>query len=41
MDHPTDGELLAHARKVFKAYDHMMPHDPRSAQALRGGTARS
>ena len=40
MDRPTDGELLAHARKVFKAHDHMMPHDPRIARVLRGGTAR-
>jgi stalled ribosome rescue protein Dom34 len=40
MDHPTDGELLAHAHKMFKAYDRMIPHDPRIAQALRGGTAR-
>jgi len=40
MDHPTDGELLAHARKLLKAHDRMTPHDPRIARALRGGTAR-
>ena len=27
MDHPTDGELLAHARNLFKAHDRMVPHD--------------
>jgi hypothetical protein len=25
MDHPTDGELLDHARRFFKAADRMMP----------------
>ena len=44
MDHPTDGELLAHARKLLKAHDNMAPHDPRPGQrieqAMRGGTAR-
>ena len=40
MDHPTDGELLAHARKLLKAHDRMVPHDPRIARAMRGGTAR-
>jgi stalled ribosome rescue protein Dom34 len=25
VDHPSDGELLAHARKVLKAEDHMRP----------------
>ena len=29
MDHPTDGELIAHARKLFKAHDRMMPNTPR------------
>lgn len=24
-DHPSDKEILAHARKFFKAYDHMTP----------------
>jgi stalled ribosome rescue protein Dom34 len=40
MDHPTDGELLAHAHKLFKAHDRMTPHDPRIERAMRGGTAR-
>lgn len=40
MDHPTDGELIAHALKLFKAHDHMTPNDPRVARAMRGGTAR-
>ena len=40
MDHPTDGELLAHARKFLKAHDRMAPHDPRIERAMRGGTAR-
>jgi stalled ribosome rescue protein Dom34 len=25
VDHPTDGELVAHARKYFKAEDRMLP----------------
>jgi len=28
MDHPTDGELLAHARQAFKAIDRMLPNTP-------------
>jgi stalled ribosome rescue protein Dom34 len=40
MDHPTDNELLAHARTLFKAHDRMAPQDPRIARAMRGGTAR-
>ena len=40
MDHPTDGELLAHARKLLTAHDRMAPHDPRIERAMRGGTAR-
>jgi stalled ribosome rescue protein Dom34 len=40
MDHPTDGELLAHARKLLQAHDRMAPHDPRIERAMRGGTAR-
>jgi hypothetical protein len=28
MDHPTDGELLDHARRAFKAIDHMLPNSP-------------
>jgi stalled ribosome rescue protein Dom34 len=40
MDHPTDGELLAHARKLFKAHDRMTPNDPRIARAMQGGTSR-
>lgn len=28
MDHPTDGELLAHARRAFKAIDRMLPNTP-------------
>jgi stalled ribosome rescue protein Dom34 len=40
MDHPTDGELLAHARTVLKAHDRMVAHDPRIERAMRGGTAR-
>lgn len=29
MDHPTDGELLDHARRAFKAIDRMLPNTPR------------
>jgi hypothetical protein len=28
MDHPTDGELLEHARCFFKAFDKMQPNSP-------------
>lgn len=28
MDHPTDGELLDHARQAFKAIDRMLPNSP-------------
>jgi stalled ribosome rescue protein Dom34 len=28
VDHPTDGELVAHARKYFKAEDLMTPQKP-------------
>jgi len=28
MDHPTDGELLDHARRVFKSVDRMLPNSP-------------
>jgi hypothetical protein len=28
MDHPTDGELLAEARRAFKAVDRMRPNAP-------------
>ena len=28
MDHPTDGELLDHARRAFKAIDRMLPNSP-------------
>ncbi len=28
MDHPTDGELLDHARRAFKAIDRMAPNTP-------------
>jgi hypothetical protein len=28
MDHPTDGELLKHARQVFKAIDQLQPNSP-------------
>jgi hypothetical protein len=28
MDHPTDGELLAHARRVFKSVDRLQPNSP-------------
>jgi len=27
MDHPTDGELLDHARRFFKAADRMLPRE--------------
>jgi len=27
-DHPTDGELLTHARRFFKAADRMRPNSP-------------
>jgi stalled ribosome rescue protein Dom34 len=40
MDHPTDGELLAHARRLLKAHERMVPRDPRIERAMRGGTAR-
>jgi hypothetical protein len=28
MDHPTDGELLTHARRAFKAIDRIRPVEP-------------
>jgi hypothetical protein len=28
MDHPTDGELLNHARRAFKTIDRMLPNSP-------------
>jgi hypothetical protein len=28
VDHPSDGQLLAHARRYFKAADRMMPQRP-------------
>lgn len=28
MDHPTDGELLDHARRAFKAIDRLLPNSP-------------
>ncbi len=28
MDHPTDGELLDHARRAFKAIDRLRPNAP-------------
>ena len=28
MDHPTDGELLKHARQAFKAIDRLQPNSP-------------
>jgi hypothetical protein len=28
MDRPTDGELLDHARRAFKAIDRMLPNSP-------------
>jgi hypothetical protein len=28
MDHPTDGELMDHARRAFKAIDRMRPNTP-------------
>ncbi len=31
LDHPTDGELLAHARSMFKAIDRMQPNSPAPA----------
>lgn len=31
MDHPTDGELLAHARRFFKVADRMLPNSPATA----------
>lgn len=31
MDHPTDGELLAHARRFFKAADRMRSNSPSMA----------
>lgn len=29
LDHPSDGELLDHARRAFKAIDRMQPNSPR------------
>jgi hypothetical protein len=31
MDHPTDGELLDHARRFFKAADKLQPNSPPAA----------
>ena len=31
MDHPTDGELLAYARRSFKAIDRLRPNAPMAA----------
>jgi hypothetical protein len=28
MDHPTDGELMKHARQAFKAIDRLQPNSP-------------
>ena len=28
MDHPTDGELMKHAREAFKAIDRLQPNSP-------------
>ena len=28
LDHPSDGELLDHARRAFKAIDRMLPNTP-------------
>jgi hypothetical protein len=28
MDHPTDGELVDHARRAFKSIDRMRPNSP-------------
>jgi hypothetical protein len=28
MDHPSDGELLDHARRAFKAIDRLLPNTP-------------
>jgi len=28
LDHPTDGELLDHARRAFKTIDRMLPNSP-------------
>lgn len=33
MDHPTDGELLDHARRAFKAVDRMQPNSPSVGRA--------
>jgi stalled ribosome rescue protein Dom34 len=40
MDHPTEGELIKQARKLFEANDRMTSGDPRIMRVLRGGTAR-
>jgi hypothetical protein len=40
LDHPTAGELIKQARKLFEANDRMTPGDPRITRVLRGGTAR-
>lgn len=37
MDYPTDGELLAHARKLFKAHERMAPNDLRAERPPHGG----
>ena len=40
MDHPTDGELVAHARKLLKAHEHMAPNDARAARETRDRSGR-
>lgn len=34
MDHPTDGALVDHARRFFKAADRMRPNSPSAASRL-------
>jgi stalled ribosome rescue protein Dom34 len=40
MDHPSDNELVAAARKNFKALDRLIEHDPRMRRAEKAGSAR-
>ncbi len=40
MDHPSDNELIAAARKNFKAMDRLIEHDPRMQRGAEGGSVR-
>jgi stalled ribosome rescue protein Dom34 len=40
MDHPSDNELVAAARKNFKVLDRLIEHDPRMQRTGQAGSAR-